>query len=326
MKKIYRWMMLWAVSCVAAVGHAMPLPGPVVTAEWLAKHRDQVQVVDVRSEAKSYTREPVITVDKKTGKSTVDEVGGVIPGALIMDYNLVRSERLLDGQKTKYLVPDKAELESRLRAIGLNSDKPIVLVAQGVDPGDVMEALRLYWTFKVYAEDHVAVLDGGMAGWLASGRAVDTGPLKKPTQGDWTAKGFRSALVADTAAVERASSHQSAMLLDGREASNFYGITKRAYVAQYGHIAGAKSLPPETLFRASQGALYFLSKAQYATLAQLAGLSRTTPTIAYCNSGHLASGAWFVMSEMVGNSNTSLYDGSLYLWSRDKKSLVGVLN
>ncbi len=326
MKKIYKWMMLWVVSCVAAVGHAMPLPGPVVTAEWLAKHRDQVQVVDVRSEAKSYTREPVITVDKKTGKSNVDEVGGVIPGALIMDYNLVRSERVLDGQKTKYLVPDKAELESRLRAIGLNSDKPIVLVAQGVDPSDVMEALRLYWTFKVYAEDHVAVLDGGMAGWLASGRAVDTGPLKKPTQGDWTAKGFRSALVADTAAVERASSHQSAMLLDGREASNFYGITKRAYVAQYGHIAGAKSLPPETLFRASQGALYFLSKAQYATLAQLAGFSRTTPTIAYCNSGHLASGAWFVMSEMVGNSNTSLYDGSLYLWSRDKKSLVGVLN
>ncbi len=326
MKKFLQWMVFWAVSCVGAVGVAMPLPGPVVTAEWLAKHRDPVQEVDVRSDAKSYTREAVITVDKKSGKPNVDEVGGVIPGALIMDYNLVRSERLLDGQKTKYLVPDKAELESRLRAIGLKNDRPIVLVAQGVDPGDVMEALRLYWTFKVYAEDNVAVLDGGMAGWLASGRAVDTGPLKKPAQGDWVAKGFRSALVADTAMVERASSHQSAMLLDGREASNFYGITKRAYVAQYGHISGAKSLPPETLFRASQGALYFLSKSQYATLAQLAGLSRTTPMIAYCNSGHLASGAWFVMSEMVGNPNTSLYDGSLYLWSRDKKSLVGVLN
>ena len=37
---------------------------------------------------------------------------------------------------------------------------------------DMGAATRLYWTFKVYGEDRLAVLDGGAAGWLAEGREV----------------------------------------------------------------------------------------------------------------------------------------------------------
>lgn len=309
----------------ASAAMALDLPGPIVSAEWLAANKNAVQIVDVRSDVKSYTREPVLSTDKKTGKSLLDEVGGYLPGALIMDYNVVRSEKMLDGQKTKYLIPEKEELESRLRAIGLTADKPIVLVSLGIDPSDVMEALRLYWTLKVYGEDRVAILDGGLAGWLVSGRSYETGALKKATPGNWSAKAYRAALVADSNAVAAASKSTSVLLIDGRDAGNFYGLTKRAYVSSYGHIANAKSLPPEVLFRSVQGALYFLNKSQYASLVKLAGIDANAPVITYCNSGHLASGTWFVMHEMLGNRNASLYDGALYLWSRENRPLVGVL-
>jgi len=175
------------IAALAALGvslaFAQQLPGPIVTADWLAANQAQVQLVDVRSDTKSYSRQSVTSVDKKTGKVQVEEVGGVIPGALLVDYALVRSEKLFDGQKTKYLIPDREELESRLRAAGLRSDKPIVIAALGLDPSDVVEALRLYWTLKVFGEDRVAVLMAAVpAGWL---RAEPCHPplLPSPRQG-----------------------------------------------------------------------------------------------------------------------------------------------
>ena len=39
--------------------------------------------------------------------------------------------------------------------------------------------------------------------------------------------------------------------------------------------------------------------------------------ITFCNTGHWSSLGWFVNSELLGNSKTKLYDGSLADWSRD---------
>ncbi|MBU3724477.1 MAG: sulfurtransferase [Burkholderiaceae bacterium] len=325
MNRLRSFIVGCVVLLVTPLALAQQLPGPVVTGDWLAANQSRVQIVDVRSDVKSYIREPITSVDKKTGKIQIEEAGGYIPGALTIDYALVRSERMFDGQRTKYLIPEKEELQSRLRFAGVRDDKPIVIVPVGMDPSDVMEALRLYWTLKVYGEDRVAVLDGGMAGWLAAGRAIQTAAPVKSPEGDWSVKGYRANLVKGSADVEQASASGNPLLVDGREASGFYGVTKRSYVAKYGHIANAKSLPPELLFRSAQGALYFFNKAQYQSLFKLAGIDAASPAIAYCNSGNLASGAWFVLSEILGNTQTGLYDGSLYLWSREGRPLVGVL-
>lgn len=322
MKKFFAGL---AVFGIALMAQANSLPGPVVSVEWLAKNRDRVQVLDVRSDTRSYQRKPASSVDKKSGKLVMEEAGGVIPGSLLIDYSVVRSERMFEGLKTKYLIPEKEELQLRLRESGVRSDKPLVLVPVGMEPADIAEALRLYWTLKVYGEDRVAVLDGGLAGWIAAGLPVSNDEPKKSAAGDWSAKGVRQALVAGTADVQRASTDKTATLIDGREPANFYGITKRPFVNSYGHIAGAKMLPPDAVFRPANGALYFLSKADYTTLVKLAGIDASASAITYCNSGNLASIPWFVMSEMVGNAKTSLYDGSLYLWSRESKPLVGVL-
>ena len=72
------------------------------------------------------------------------------------------------------------------------------------------------------------------------------------------------------------------------------------------------------------GAFYFWPKKTYDALMAANGLNIQNPTIAYCNTGHLAAGGWFVMSELVGNKSTKLYDGSLYLWTLEDRPLVGV--
>ena len=52
-------------------------------------------------------------------------------------------------------------------------------------------------------------------------------------------------------------------------------------------------------------------------LAQVFAPVGDKPAIAYCNSGHLGSTDWFVMSEILHRSGTKLYDGSMSEWTAD---------
>ena len=56
------------------------------------------------------------------------------------------------------------------------------------------------------------------------------------------------------------------------------------------------------------------------TVAQLvkeAGIESTEGEIAYCNTGHWATVAWFALSEVLGHENVKNYDGSMVEWTAD---------
>ncbi|WP_128113446.1 sulfurtransferase [Polynucleobacter necessarius] len=163
----------------------------------------------------------------------------------------------------------------------------------------------------------------GCAGWLGEGREYVTTNAQKAT-GNWSAKAYRKELIASSDDVAAASKAGKPQLLDARQPAQYLGLAKRPDVLTFGHIAGSKELAPELLAKPSNGALYFWQKNTYDALMAANGLSVKWPTIAYCNTGHLAAGGWFVMSELVGNKSTKLYDGSLYLWTLEGRPLVGV--
>ena len=131
-------------------------------------------------------------------------------------------------------------------------------------------------------------------------------------------------MIANSEQVASASKGGKVSLIDARQPAQFFGLSKRDYVGAYGHIAGAKELAPELLSKTAKGALYFWDKNTYNALLLANGINPKSPAISYCNSGHLAAGGWFVMSELVGNKSTKLYDGSLYLWTLEGRPLVGV--
>jgi thiosulfate/3-mercaptopyruvate sulfurtransferase len=322
MKKI-QWLLAFALTGLVSLVQAITLPGPVVSADWLSNNLSDVQVIEVRTDLASYLRNPEFDTDKKTGKKFLVEVGGHISNSTLLDFKKVRVERLVDGKKIKFLIPEKADFEKLVQSLGINSDKPIVLVPIGQDMSDIDEALRTYWSFKVYGEDQVAVLDGGIAGWLGEGREFNTANTQK-TIGNWSAKAYRKELIASSDDVAAASKAGKPQLLDARQPAQYLGLAKRPDVLTFGHIAGSKELAPELLAKPSNGALYFWQKNTYDALMSANGLSVKGPTIAYCNTGHLAAGGWFVMSELVGNKSTKLYDGSLYLWTLEGRPLVGV--
>lgn len=322
--EIIRKPLAWlAFAGFATPALAVDLPGPLVTSAWLAEHRAEVQVVEVRSDFASFAKQPVFETDRKSGRKSLVDVGGHLPGARLVDFKDVRTERMLGERKTKFLAPEGADFQARMQAVGVMADQPIVVVPMGQSITDIDEGLRLYWTFKLRGEDHVAVLDGGAAGWLAEGREVSTA-APAAVKGTWRAGVDRPEYVASSDQVAEASAKQSMQLVDARGLPQFFGTSKAPTVDGFGHVAGAKSLAPELLTRSANGALYFHAAKVYEALMRASGIDPKAPTVAYCNTGHLASGAWFVLSEIVGNRSTRLYDGSMSLWTQEKRPLVGV--
>jgi thiosulfate/3-mercaptopyruvate sulfurtransferase len=61
----------------------------------------------------------------------------------------------------------------------------------------------------------------------------------------------------------------------------------------------------------------FLPRSELLALAGDAGIKTDGEAITYCNTGHLGSGPWFVLSEVLGNSKAKLYDGSMHEWTKD---------
>lgn len=319
--KVASATLAWAVGASAALAQA--LPGPLVDTNWLAANLDKVQVLDLRGSAKSFTEEPEF--DEVKGKKVVDEVGGHIAGSRLMEFKSIRVEREINGNKVKYMVPERAVFEKMVQDAGIDSGKPIVIVPVGLSLSDVNDGMRLYWQFKLYGEDNVAMLDGGMAAWLVEGKPFVRDALTART-GNWKSPADRTAqLFADANEVAAIAEKKSVQLIDGRELPQYHGLTKRDYVFAYGHIDTARSLSPDTTYKKVGGAIKLLPANTYRAVLKAQGIDPEAPSVVYCNSGAQSSLPWFILSEVLGNRQARQFDGSLHQWTLEKRPLVGAV-
>lgn len=318
MKKI-----LFAIMFFVAAGsvHAAKVPGPLVDTAWLSKNLNKVVILDIRKNTRSFTAKPVIKVDKKTKKMTILRVGGHIPGAVLVNYSKIRSKKTVGGVKLVKMLPGKKAMENLIQAHGVNQDSAIVIVSEGQNNGDMTGATRLYWQLKYYGHDNMAVLNGGVAQWLMDKHKVS---IKKsaPGKGNWKATAERKEILATSEDVAKAVKDKSIQLVDNRPISQYLGaMYKKSYVYAPGHIPTAKSFPNELLTKVAAPAKFNSTK-QLTSLSKALGIDPKKPAIAYCNSGHLATGGWFYMSEIMGNKNVKMYDGSMHQWTKEKRPTV----
>ena len=310
---------------LAGLAQAVTLPGPVVDTAWLAANQAEVQVFEVRANAKTFTGKPEFETDAKSGKKVLVEAAGHLPGSRLLDMKNMRTDRKYGELTVKYMIPEMGAFEKVMQAAGADADKPIVLVPVGTEVTDLDDALRVYWQLKVYGEDKIAVLDGGLAAWLLEGRPFSSDAVA-PRTGNWRAAADRSAqYFADSEDVAKAIASKSATLVDARDLRQYHGLGKRDYVYAFGHLPGAKVLPPDLLTKTAGGAVKLQSPATYRGLLAAQGIDPEKASISYCNSGHLSSGPWFVMSELLGVKGSRLYDGSLHQWTLEKRALEGAV-
>jgi len=283
-----------ALVLFASTAHAAQ---PLVEPAWLAAHLDDanVKVLDIRN--------------KIDGGSAEAFAAGHIPGAVYSDYLAAGWRTTVDGVVGK--LPPTADVEALIGGLGIANDDHVIVVHGGVNSTDFGSATRVYWTFKVMGHEEVSILDGGYKAWAAAGLPVETGAVT-PTPTTFTAT-FTPRYLATTEQVETAAANGTP-LVDARPAEQFVGNAKHGKARAPGTIPGAVNLQQQTLVAESGEAK---GPSQVGELMANVGLKDDGEQIAFCNTGHWASVAWFSLSEVKGNKNVRMYDGSMVEWSAD---------
>ena len=278
---------------------------PLVDVDWIAENGNRADVV-------------ILDIRNKLGKASAETYrAGHIPGAVYSDYLKAGWRTTVDGVPGQF--PPVADLEALIGDLGIDNSKHVIIVAGGTSALDMGSATRVYFTFKALGHDRVSILDGGYRAYAADpANPVETGSNQpQPAVFEATPRPWMFADRSDVAAARG----KGARLVDVRPTPQFRGELKHPAAARPGTIPGARSIPESNLTD-TRGR--FISAAQARALWRNAGLAAADEQIKFCNTGHWASLGWFVSSEILGNAQTRLYDGSMVDWSADQSLPVEV--
>ena len=295
MKPIYTgiFLALWLGSTWAQT------PGPLIDAAWIAENSclEDVRVLDIRSK-------------KIDGESRSEYLLGHIPCAMHTDY--VKGGWRAKKGTVPGMLPPVDELERLIGAMGIDGTTHVVVAPLGENAKSMSAATRVYWTFKLLGHDRVSILNGGTRGYAADkSRPLETGTAIHVPK-EFTSR-MRHEMIADHEQVATAAA-DGVVLVDYRRADEYLGITRNGKTQKPGTLAGARNLPIEWLTLDNGGTLR--SPESLRRLTVLAEIDPEAPQIAFCNTGHNSALGWFVSSELLGNAQSRLYDGSMAEWSR----------
>lgn len=275
---------------------------PLVDADWLDRHLDDsnLVVLDVRS-----------GIDNGGDRSSFEKAH--IPGSIYSSYTGDGWRESRDG--VAGLLPPVPALERLIGGLGIGNDDAVVIVPAGTGPTDFGSAARIYWTFRVLGHDRVAILNGGFAGWQEQGFEVASGTPQRRDATDFRGE-LQDHLLATTEEVQAAREGQT-QLVDARPTDYFRGENQSPAARAPGTIPGAASLPHQSHL-SERGTAFYLDSEGLQSRINAAELRSDTATVAFCNTGHWAATDWFVLSEVAGFDNVSLYDGSMAEWTQDE--------
>ncbi|HEC90559.1 MAG TPA: sulfurtransferase [Alphaproteobacteria bacterium] len=248
---------------------------------------------------------------KLGGKTKADFLRAHVPGAVWTNY-LKDGWRYKDKNNTVGQLSPTPKLEKLIGGLGIGNKDHVVIIPVGGKALDVATATRIYWTFKVLGHDNVSVLNGGMNAYKKAKNPLQSG-ASKPKAKTFKAN-FRKAMVIGKADVKKVMK-AGGVLVDIRPHNQFLGVNKHGKAKRYGTIPGAKNLPENWMTKNGGGT--FRSPALLKKLFAFAKVPVSGPEIYFCNSGHWASLGWFVSSELLGNKDAKMYDGSMIEWTAD---------
>jgi thiosulfate/3-mercaptopyruvate sulfurtransferase len=203
------------------------------------------------------------------------------------------------------MLPTAEVFAEAVGALGVGSGDRVVVY----DVRGVISAARVWWTFRAFGHDRVAVLDGGLRAWKAEGRPLEAGASTPPRRQFRAA--LRPELVRDLEAMRRNLSARAEQVLDARSRGRFAGTEPEPRVGlRGGHIPGSLNLPYETLYR-PDGTLLPPDALRSAFAA--AGVNLDTPITTTCGSGVTASVLALAL-HLVGHPRVAVYDGSWTEW------------
>jgi thiosulfate/3-mercaptopyruvate sulfurtransferase len=260
---------------------------PVVDVGWLAEHRSEVVLADVRW-----------YLDGRSGRATY--AAGHLPGAVFVDLDAWLAAHGSPAQG-RHPLPEPEVFATGMARLGVGDDTAVVAYD---DSGGII-ASRLVWMLRVTGHD-AALLDGGVQSWAGELERTEATPAAMT----FTARPWPVERLADIDAA--AQPGPGVTVIDARQRERFLGgpdpVDPRS-----GHIPGAVSLD----CRGNLGADgRLLPVPELRQRFSAVGIEAGADVISYCGSG-VSACLNLIAMEHAGLGQGRLYPGSWSQWSHD---------
>ena len=276
-------------------------PEALVTTEWLAEHMNapDVRIVDGSWHMPAANRDPRAEYDEQH-----------IPGAVFFDIDEIKDEQ----NPLPHMLPSPEKFASRVRKMGLGDGNRIVVY----DTTGVSAAARVWWMFRVFGHEDIAVLDGGMGKWLAEGRPVtDEKPM--PQERHFTAR-TNSFLVREYDQVLANLKTGREQFIDARSVGRFNGTEPEPREGlPSGHAPGTINLPYTRMLDMADKTM--LTADELVDAFTDAGIDLDKPMLTSCGSGVTAC----ILSlglYLIGKKEVPVFDGSWTEWAGNQNSPI----
>jgi thiosulfate/3-mercaptopyruvate sulfurtransferase len=226
-----------------------------------------------------------------------------IPGSVFADLATDLSGPIEPGRTGRHPLPARDALAATFCRLGITAQTQVV----AYDAGNGAFAARLWWLLRWLGHAQVAVLDGGLAAWVAAGYPVESGQVTRTVRQFAT----RSPLTRTATTHDIQACAEPMLLLDARAQARFRGEVEPIDPVA-GHIPGAVCLPFEGNLDSTGR---FLDRA--ALRSRFEGQVRDGHlTVCYCGSGVTACHNILAMRH-AGLGEAALYAGSFSEWITD---------
>lgn len=256
-----------------------------VSVEWLSQHLNDSNLVLLHIGDKS-------EYDK-----------GHIAGAQYISLRDISISR--DNGKINTELPPVEDLQKTFEKFGVSNSSRIILY-YGNDW--ISPTTRVYFTLDYLGlSGNVSILDGGMKTWIKTGKTI-TAEVKTPQAGSLKVTPKKDT-VAYADWLKTQLSNSAISVVDARN-TEFYDGTLIGGRPRGGHIAGAKSIPFDSLVNADGT---FKSEAELRKIFADAGVGKDVTIVSYCHVGQQGTVVYFIAKSL--GYNVKLYDGSFEEWS-----------
>ncbi len=268
----------------------------LVTTDWLASHLEAPDIVILDASWHLPT---------ERRNAHAEFLAEHIPGALFFDIDAISDT----GSPLPHMLPPPEKFSSAVRKMGIGDGKRIIVY----DTVGLFSAARVWWMFRVFGHDDVAVLDGGLPKWKSEGRPLEEGEPDARQERHFTPR-FKAMLVRDKHEMATISRGGSAVIADARGGPRFNAEEPEPRPGvRGGHIPGARNVHYATLLN-PDGTLR--TKEDIRAAFSRAGVDLSRPIVTSCGSGITAAILSLGLS-LIGHNDHALYDGSWAEWGSD---------
>jgi len=272
----------------------------VVSADWLQGElgKPDLRVLDASFYLPAQKRD-----------ADAEYAAGHIPGAIRFDQDKIADH----STNLPHTIPSPDYFAAEVGKLGIGENDRIV-VYDGIG---LFASPRVWWLFRVMGARNIFVLDGGLDGWKAEGRPLETAVLAYPAATFKT--NYDEARVVTLERMRDIVSSGALQIADARSAGRFAATEPEPRAGmRSGHMPGARNLPSGVF--ATQGR--FKSLPELKQTIEAAGIDLSKPVVTSCGSGITAAIITLAL-ESLGHSDNKLYDGSWSEWgSRDDTPVV----